>query len=90
MLEMVQDSILKPASIQNILAILLEDSDPTSLDEQLYELKNLIHSGMMTKIERFVESDDQLKRIVRDHAERSGIPLVAAIVRSSEEPRLSE
>lgn len=90
MLEMIQDSILKPEFIQNLLAILLEESDSDNLEQQLLDLRNQLDPTMMQKVENFASSDDDLKRIVRDHAEKTGMPLVAAIVRGAEEPRLSE
>jgi hypothetical protein len=45
---------------------------------------------MYQKLRVFVDSPGDLKRLIRQHAEKAGVPLVAAIVRGSEQPKLNK
>ncbi|EPQ27609.1 uncharacterized protein PFL1_04747 [Pseudozyma flocculosa PF-1] len=85
-----QDNLLRKGFLQAMLHVMLED-EPETIDEDLAELRRSIGSDVMfRKLRMFVESPDDLKRLIRQHAERAEIPLVAAIVRGSEQPKLNK
>ncbi|KAN0064172.1 hypothetical protein ACQY0O_003339 [Thecaphora frezii] len=85
-----QDNLLRKGFLQAILHVMLED-EPEPIEEDLAELRKSIGSDVMfRKLRMFVESPDDLKRLIRQHAEKAEIPLVAAIVRSSEQPKLNK
>jgi len=80
---------LRNRFLQSVLQIVFED-DPNAMDEDLRHLQRAIGSDtMLKKLRAFVESPDHVKRLVRRHARTAGIPLVAAIVRGSDAPKLA-
>lgn len=90
LLRHIQEQLLRKTFIQGVLNVILED-DPESIQEDLAQLDRSIGSeAMIRKIKLFVESADDLKRLIRQHAERADIPLVSAIVRGSDHPRLNK
>lgn len=90
MLRTWQDQVLKRGFLQAILHVMLED-EPETLEEDLLELRGSIGSEIMfQKLRVFVDSPGDLKRLIRQHAENAQVPLVAAIVRGSEQPKLNK
>ncbi|WFD35187.1 hypothetical protein MCUN1_002037 [Malassezia cuniculi] len=85
-----QKQFLRNKFLQNLLKITFEDN-PVVMDEELRRLQKEIGSDVMIKkLRAYVESPDDLKRLVRRHAQFADIPLVAAIVRGSDAPKLSK
>ena len=85
-----QKQFLRNKFLQSLLQITFEDN-PMAMDEDLRVLQRAIGSDVMIKKLRiYVESPDDLKRLVRRHAQHADIPLVAAIVRGSDAPKLSK
>lgn len=85
-----QKQFLRNKFLQSLFQIAFEDN-PMAMDEDLRVLQRAIGSDVMIKKLRFyVESPDDLKRLVRRHARHADIPLVAAIVRGSDAPKLSK
>lgn len=90
MLRTWRDQFLRRSFLQSMLHIMLED-EPETIEEDLSELRRLIGSEVMfQKLRVFVNSPDDLKRLIRQHAEKEEVPLVAAIVRGSEQPKLNK
>ena len=85
-----QKQFLRNKFLQTLLQITFEDN-PVAMDEDLRNLQREIGSDVMIKkLRAYVESPDDLKRLVRRHAQFADIPLVAAIVRGSDAPKLSK
>ncbi|PWZ02036.1 hypothetical protein BCV70DRAFT_185771 [Testicularia cyperi] len=85
-----QDHFLKRGFLQAMLHVMLED-EPETIEEDLAELRRTISSEVMfQKLRIFVDSPGDLKRLIRQHAETAEVPLVAAIVRGSEQPKLNK
>ncbi|PWN49439.1 hypothetical protein IE53DRAFT_411624 [Violaceomyces palustris] len=85
-----QENLLRKSFLQAMLHVMLED-EPETLEADLDELKRSIGSDtMVRKLRMFVDSPDDLKRLIRRHAVQAGIPLVAAITRGSEHPKLNK
>ncbi|WFD39940.1 uncharacterized protein MJAP1_002922 [Malassezia japonica] len=85
-----QKQFLRNRFMQTMFQIAFEDN-PVAMDEDLRILQQAIGSDtMIRKLRAYVESPEDLKRLVRQHAERADIPLVAAIVRGSDAPKLSK
>ena len=85
-----RDQFLRRGFLQSMLHVMLED-EPETIEEDLIELRRSIGSEVMfQKLRIFVESPDDLKRLIRQHAEAAEVPLVAAIVRGSEQPKLNK
>ncbi|CAO1625430.1 unnamed protein product [Sympodiomycopsis kandeliae] len=77
-----------PSFISKILDAAMQD-DRRRVDERLGELKARLPGDYLRKLRRFVEvTPDDTKRLIRDQAAKSGIPLVAAIERGSDSPLL--
>lgn len=84
-----RDQFLRRGFLQAMLHVILED-EPETIEEDLVELRRSIGSEVMfQKLRMFVDSPGDLKRLIRQHAEKAGVPLVAAIVRGSEQPKLN-
>lgn len=85
-----RDQFLRRGFLQAMLHVLLED-EPETIEEDLVELRRKIGSEVMfQKLRVFVDSPGDLKRLIRQHAEKAQVPLVAAIVRGSEQPKLNK
>ncbi|EST08212.1 PX-associated domain protein [Kalmanozyma brasiliensis GHG001] len=85
-----RDEFLRRGFLQSMLHVMLED-EPETIEEDLVELRAAIGSDVMfQKLRVFVDSPGDLKRLIRQHAEKAGVPLVAAIVRGSEQPKLNK
>ncbi|SJX65180.1 uncharacterized protein SRS1_16039 [Sporisorium reilianum f. sp. reilianum] len=85
-----RDQFLRRGFLQSMLHVMLED-EPETIEEDLFELRRSIGSEVMfQKLRIFAESPDDLKRLIRQHAEAAEVPLVAAIVRGSEQPKLNK
>ena len=85
-----QKQFLRNKFLQSILEIVFEDN-PVAMDDDLRALQQDIGSDtMIRKLRMFVDSPGDFKRLVRQHAHKARIPLVAAIVRGSDAPRLSK
>lgn len=85
-----RDQFLRRSFLQAMLHVMLED-EPETIKEDLVELRRAIGSEVMfQKLRIFVESPGDLKRLIRQHAEKAEVPLVAAIVRGSEQPKLNK
>ncbi|CDW98238.1 hypothetical protein [Sporisorium scitamineum] len=85
-----RDQFLRRGFLQSMLHVMLED-EPETIEEDLVELRRSIGSEVMfQKLRIFVDSPDDLKRLIRQHAEAAEVPLVAAIVRGSEQPKLNK
>lgn len=77
-----------PSFIGKLLSAAMQD-DPRRIEDGLSELKARLPSIYLRKLRRFVEvTPDDTKRLIRDHAVKAGIPLVAAIERGSDSPLL--
>lgn len=84
-----QKQFLRKRFLQSLFQILYDD-DPVVMDENLRELQQQIGSDtMIRKLRMYVESPEDMKRLVRQHADQADIPLVAAIVRGSDSPKLT-
>lgn len=85
-----QKQFLRNRFMQTIFHVAFEDN-PVAMDEDLRVLQQAINSDtMIRKLRAYVESPEDTKRLIRQHAERADIPLVAAIVRGSDHPKLSK
>ena len=85
-----QKQFLRNKFLQSILEIVFEDN-PVAMDDELRALQQDIGSDtMIRKLRMFVDSPGDFKRLVRQHAHKARIPLVAAIVRGSDAPKLSK
>ncbi|TKY88328.1 hypothetical protein EX895_002680 [Sporisorium graminicola] len=85
-----REQFLRRGFLQSMLHVMLED-EPETIEEDLLELRRTIGSEVMfQKLRVFVDSPDDLKRLIRQHAEAAEVPLVAAIVRGSEQPKLNK
>lgn len=85
-----QKQFLRNKFLQSILEIVFEDN-PVAMDDDLRALQQDIGSDtMIRKLRMFVDSPEDFKRLVRQHAHKARIPLVAAIVRGSDAPKLSK
>ncbi|SNX86801.1 uncharacterized protein MEPE_05510 [Melanopsichium pennsylvanicum] len=85
-----RDQFLRRGFLQAMLHVVLQD-EPETIEEDLVELRRKIGSEVMfQKIRVFVDSPGDLKRLIRQHAEKAEVPLVAAIVRGSEQPKLNK
>lgn len=85
-----QKQFLRNKFLQSILEIAFEDN-PVAMDDELRALQQDIGSDtMIRKLRMFVDSPGDFKRLVRQHAHKARIPLVAAIVRGSDAPKLSK
>ncbi|WFD31874.1 hypothetical protein MSPP1_002914 [Malassezia sp. CBS 17886] len=85
-----QKQFLRNRFLQTVFQIAFEDN-PVAMDEDLRALQVAIGSDtMIKKLRAYVESPEDVKRLVRQHAQRADIPLVAAIVRGSDAPKLSK
>ncbi|WFC97491.1 hypothetical protein MYAM1_000205 [Malassezia yamatoensis] len=85
-----QKQFLRNRFLQTIFHIAFEDN-PVAMDEDLRILQQSINSDtMIRKLRAYVESPEETKRLIRQHAQRADIPLVAAIVRGSDHPKLSK
>lgn len=85
-----RDQFLRRGFLQSMLHVMLED-EPETIEEDLIDLRASIGSEVMfQKLRVFVDSPDDLKRLIRQHAEKEEVPLVAAIVRGSEQPKLNK
>ncbi|SPO29084.1 uncharacterized protein UTRI_05658 [Ustilago trichophora] len=85
-----RDQFLRRGFLQAMLHVILED-EPETIEEDLVELRRKIGSEVMfQKLRVFVDSPGDLKRLIRQHAEKAEVPLVAAIVRGSEQPKLNK
>lgn len=85
-----RDQFLRRGFLQTVLHVMLED-EPDTIEEDLVELRRTIGSEVMfQKLRIFVDSPGDLKRLIRQHAEKAEVPLVAAIVRGSEQPKLNK
>lgn len=81
-------SLSHPSFISKLLNAALQD-DPRRIEDSLSELKGRLPSIYLRKLRRFVEvTPDDVKRLIRDHAVKADIPLVAAIERGSDSPLL--
>ncbi|CAO1634768.1 unnamed protein product [Parajaminaea phylloscopi] len=81
-------ALTAPKFLSNLISVFFEDGQRKSA-ETLADLKSRLPADYLRKIRRFVEvTPDHTKRLIRDQAERNGIPLVAAIERGSDEPLL--
>ncbi|WFD20735.1 hypothetical protein MCAP1_002987 [Malassezia caprae] len=84
-----QKQFLRNRFLQSLFQILYDD-DPMVMDENLRGLQQQIGSDtMIRKLRMYVESPEDMKRLVRQHADHADIPLVAAIVRGSDSPKLT-
>lgn len=84
-----QKQFLRNRFLQSLFQILYDD-DPVAMDENLRGLQQQIGSDtMIRKLRMYVESPEDMKRLVRQHADQADIPLVAAIVRGSDSPKLT-
>ncbi|WFD24413.1 hypothetical protein MEQU1_003113 [Malassezia equina] len=84
-----QKQFLRNRFLQSLFQILYDD-DPIVMDENLRALQQEIASDtMIRKLRLYVESPEDMKRLVRQHADQADIPLVAAIVRGSDTPKLT-
>ncbi|KAJ1021154.1 hypothetical protein NDA16_003940 [Ustilago loliicola] len=85
-----RDQFLRRGFLQAMLHVILE-YEPETIEEDLLELRRAIGSEVMfQKLRVFVDSPGDLKRLIRQHAEKAEVPLVAAIVRGSEQPKLNK
>lgn len=85
-----QKQFLRNRFFHALFQIVFEDN-PVIMDEDLRALQQAIESDtMVRKLRMYVESPEDFKRLVRQHAVKAGIPLVAAIVRGSDAPKLSK
>ena len=85
-----QKQFLRNRFLQTLFQIAFEDN-PVAMDEDLRMLQQAIGSDtMIRKLRAYVEAPEDMKRLIRQHAERADIPLVAAIVRGSDHPKLSK
>ena len=85
-----QKQFLRNRFLQTLFQIMYDD-DPMAMDEELRALQMAIGSDtMVRKIRTYVDNPEDVKRLVRQHAERADIPLVAAIVRGADAPKLTK
>lgn len=90
MIKQVQARFLQRRFVQGLLELFLQD-DPASIQEQLKVVRDRIKSNTAEKkIRNFVEAPDAFKVMVRKSAYELNIPLVVAIVRGSDSPRLNQ
>lgn len=77
-----------PSFVTRMTSAVMDD-DPRRVEEGLAELKRRLPSDYLRKLRKFVESTpDDVKRVIRDQAEKAGIPLVSAILRGNDAPLL--
>lgn len=85
-----QKQFLRNRFLQSLFEIVFDDN-PAAMDETLRTLQQAIGSDtMIRKLRLYVESPEDMKRLVRQHADQADIPLVAAIVRGSDSPKLTK
>ncbi|KDN36643.1 hypothetical protein K437DRAFT_52983 [Tilletiaria anomala UBC 951] len=89
MVKQIQHRLLQRRFVQDMLDLFLQD-DPVSIQKELKLLRQRIRSNTVEqKLRRFVEAPQAFKAMVRQSADEAGIPLVVAIVRGSDNPRLN-
>ncbi|CEH16094.1 Membrane coat complex Retromer, subunit VPS5/SNX1, Sorting nexins, and related PX domain-containing proteins [Ceraceosorus bombacis] len=91
MLQRVRAALQGQDFLDRLLAVLLEDGGGKGgMQLELDDLRRRFGSPVYRKIEAFVSYTDAKKRLIRSSAESARIPLVAAIARGSDAPRLTE